>query len=97
MSDEKPMAMEISPGPGPNDVVLIDCTPNKDGGVLKEIITPGLGHGDDTPLPGDKVRVHYIGTLTDGTKFDSSRDRDELFEFTIGKGEHVLRLATLQD
>jgi len=55
-----------------------------DGGVLKKILVSG--EGTATPKKGAEVSVHYVGTLTDGSKFDSSRDRDEPFEFTLGNG-----------
>jgi len=62
----------------------VDITPNQDGGVLKEIKREGCG--DEHPMTGDKVFVHYVGTLTDGTKFDSSRDRGQKFDFSLGTG-----------
>jgi len=46
----------------------------------------------DGPLArrGQRVSVHYTGWLTDGNKFDSSLDRGQPFNFTLGAGEVIL-------
>ncbi len=36
--------------------------------------------------PGDRVRIHYTGTLEDGTVFSSTYEENDPFEFTIGEG-----------
>ncbi|XP_026770225.2 peptidyl-prolyl cis-trans isomerase FKBP4 [Pangasianodon hypophthalmus] len=64
-----------------------DITPKKDGGVLKLVKREGTG--TELPMTGDKVFVHYVGTLLDGTQFDSSRDRGEKFSFELGKGQVI--------
>ena len=64
--------------------------------IGKEITTSsGLKYIDEVigtgnqPKTGDQVKVHYIGTLENGTKFDSSRDRNKPFEFTLGVGRVI--------
>ncbi|WP_353932888.1 FKBP-type peptidyl-prolyl cis-trans isomerase [Okeanomitos corallinicola TIOX110] len=47
------------------------------------------GAGEVTPERGQTVVVHYTGTLDDGTKFDSSRDRGQPFSFKIGVGQVI--------
>jgi hypothetical protein len=56
--------------PGPAKLATIDDLVGK-GGAAK---------------PGDTVRVHYTGTLMNGVKFDSSRDRGTPFDFKLGTG-----------
>jgi len=51
--------------------------------LVKEDMAVGAGAEAKT---GQRVSVHYTGWLTDGKKFDSSKDRGQPFEFTLGAG-----------
>ncbi|EMN48722.1 peptidylprolyl isomerase [Leptospira interrogans str. L1207] len=53
--------------------------------VIKEI---RIGTGKEA-FSGSNVTVHYVGTLTNGKKFDSSRDRKKPFTFNLGAGEVI--------
>jgi peptidylprolyl isomerase len=50
-----------------------------------EMLDMKVGTGAEAKT-GNTVKVHYTGTLTNGTKFDSSLDRNEPFSFTLGAG-----------
>ncbi|XP_071401922.1 FKBP prolyl isomerase 1Aa [Centroberyx affinis] len=56
-------------------------------GVEIETINPGDGR--TFPKKGQCVVVHYVGSLTDGFIFDSSRDRGKPFKFKIGHQEVI--------
>ena len=55
-------------------------------GLAYQDLVPGSG---PSPTSGRLVRVHYTGWLQDGTKFDSSLDRGQPFEFPIGTGQVI--------
>jgi peptidylprolyl isomerase len=90
------------PAPGQTVPIPVPATPEKPAetpakpeskkmtttpsGLQYEDITEGTG---DSPVKGKVVTVHYTGTLEDGTKFDSSRDRSAPFKFTIGVGQVI--------
>ncbi|MEM6255419.1 MAG: FKBP-type peptidyl-prolyl cis-trans isomerase [Cyanobacteria bacterium P01_D01_bin.156] len=57
-----------------------------DSGLMYEDIEVGTGA---LPTSGQSVTVHYTGTLENGQKFDSSRDRNRPFSFTIGVGQVI--------
>ena len=57
-----------------------------DSGLKYKELQAGTGA---TPKKGQTVVVHYTGTLEDGTKFDSSRDRGQPFSFKLGAGEVI--------
>ena len=55
-------------------------------GLVIEELVEGTG---DTAAAGQTVSVHYTGWLTDGKKFDSSKDRNDPFDFPLG-GRRVI-------
>ena len=54
--------------------------------LVIETLRPGSGQ---EAKAGDNVTVHYVGTLTSGKKFDSSRDRGRGFQFKLGAGRVI--------
>ena len=55
-------------------------------GMKVEILKQGTGEGAKA---GDNIVVNYVGTLTDGTKFDSSIDRNQPFPYTLGQNRVI--------
>jgi FKBP-type peptidyl-prolyl cis-trans isomerase len=61
-------------------------SPSGGGTLVIEDLVVGTGA---TAAVGDTVSVHYVGTLTNGTKFDSSYDRGQPYAFRIGAGQVI--------
>ncbi|MDI6828440.1 MAG: FKBP-type peptidyl-prolyl cis-trans isomerase [Armatimonadota bacterium] len=74
-------------------MAIIGCGGSGSGGFIKT--SSGIQYSDVrvgkgmTPLKGEVCKFHYAGWLTNGVKFDSSYDRNEPFEFTLGGGEVI--------
>ena len=63
-----------------------DSASSQTPGLGIEVLTQGSGEMAEN---GDKVSVHYTGTLEDGSKFDSSIDRGQPFTFQLGAGQVI--------
>lgn len=83
------VAIPSEPTTNPTDTLIAmtdsDYVTTPSGLKYKDIV---VGTGD-SPTNGQMVTVHYTGTLTDGSKFDSSRDRGQPFSFPIGAGRVI--------
>merc|ERR1719350_665801 len=90
---------EGSDGVGDDDMEMPPPPADLPEGVKKEVLQEGDGW--KKPKKGDDVEVHYVGTLqTDGSQFDSSRDRGTPLKFGLGKGQVIqgwdLGVATMK-
>jgi peptidylprolyl isomerase len=75
-----------TPAPAATHAAKVGVTVTTPSGL--EYVDEKIGTGP-MPSTGQQVTVHYVGTLTNGTKFDSSRDRNQPFTFVIGESQVI--------
>jgi FK506-binding protein 1 len=75
------------------DVTIVDAVARDQLSAEEQLVLPQeISPGDNATFPqrGDTLVMHYVGSLaSDGTVFDSSRDRGQPFQFTIGVGQVI--------
>nr|WP_228037539.1 FKBP-type peptidyl-prolyl cis-trans isomerase [Nodosilinea sp. LEGE 06152] len=79
-------AADLAPDITPETAMPAEDLVTTDSGLQYVDVVEGTGA---MPQPGQRVTVHYTGTLENGTKFDSSRDRGRPFTFQIGVGQVI--------
>ena len=85
-AEEETMSEEMSEEMTGEEASTEATLTTTESGLQYEAIVEGTGA---MPRSGQRVTVHYTGTLEAGTKFDSSRDRNRPFSFTIGVGQVI--------
>ena len=80
-AEQKPAAIEPKSPAAATEKYIKTAT-----GLSYLDLTPGAGA---SPVAGKHVKVHYTGWLENGTKFDSSLDRGQPFDFSIGVGQVI--------
>lgn len=88
-SESQPDSLENSTSSAENNSLSDNATSSNATSTANlgiEILKQGTGEGAKN---NDQITVHYLGTLEDGTKFDSSYDRGIPFQFTLGVGQVI--------
>jgi peptidylprolyl isomerase len=89
ISESKSIAQVDRAASTPSNLIAMDSNEKQittASGLKYVEIAEGTGA---TPTKGQTISVHYTGTLENGTKFDSSRDRNQPFEFQVGTGQVI--------
>ncbi len=74
------------PAAAPQPVPTVPSAPAPDEKMTKTTLRRGAGA---VAKVGDRVRVHYVGTFTDGSQIDSAHDRNKPFDFVVGQGQVI--------
>ncbi len=88
LTQNQPQIAQVTEKPTPSNTMSDDDNKvvTTASGLQYVVLNEGTGA---TPKTGQTVVVHYTGTLEDGTKFDSSRDRGQPFSFKLGVGQVI--------